>query len=266
MPVHWRSIYGGVMCTQIERAMKGTIKTYLPEKKYGFIKGDDGKDYFFHASEFIDKRHISNICEETFVNFDQQATPKGYKAKNCSLINATDIVTYVIPEDFITSRSNSVRGWDNLEYSNWIVHGTSRNSPDAAKRDVIDSATRIGANALISLEYYKTTGSEAGTGNGTYHYTIHNFRGHAVTLAKRNSKGNFRADDLLGLNQRAEILKKKLVKQTKASKRKRNIIWLIITILSFFALGIEPGFIIVFVIAGFIFGRSTDYDWWLESA
>ena len=28
--------------------MKGTITTYLPEKLYGFIKGDDGKDYFFH--------------------------------------------------------------------------------------------------------------------------------------------------------------------------------------------------------------------------
>ena len=29
---------------------KGKVKFYNREKKYGFITGDDGKDYFFHAS------------------------------------------------------------------------------------------------------------------------------------------------------------------------------------------------------------------------
>jgi cold shock CspA family protein len=43
--------------------MKGTIKTYLPEKQYGFIKGDDGKDYFFHESEFRVKSNIGKLCE-----------------------------------------------------------------------------------------------------------------------------------------------------------------------------------------------------------
>lgn len=246
--------------------MKGTIKTYLPEKQYGFIKGDDGKDYFFHESEFREKSHIGSLCEEAFVSFEQQATPKGYKAKNCALINSSEVQSFVVPDEFITSRSNSVRGWDIVEHGRWVVHGTSRDSPDVAKRDVIDSATRIGANALINLEYYKTTGSEAGTGRGTHHYTIHNFRGRAVTLAKRNSKGNYRADELSGLNERAEALKKKLVEQTRAGKRKRNIIWLTIFILSLFALGTEPGFIIALVIIGVIFGRSTDYDYWLERA
>ena len=28
----------------------GKVKFYNKEKKYGFITGDDGKDYFFHAS------------------------------------------------------------------------------------------------------------------------------------------------------------------------------------------------------------------------
>lgn len=244
--------------------MKGTIKTYLPEKKYGFIKGDDGKDYFFHENEFRDKSHIDKLCEEALVNFDQQATPKGYKAKSCSLINSSDVLAFVTPNEFIASRSNGVRGWDVMEYGNWIVHGSSRDSLDSAKRDVIDSAIHIGANALINLEYYKTTGSEAGTGRGTHHYTIHNFRGRAVTIAKKNLKGNYRADELFGLNQRAEALKKKLVEQTTASKRNRNIVWLVIAVLSFFALGTEPSFIIGLLTVGFIFGRSTDYDYWLE--
>ena len=86
--------------------MKGTIKTYLPEKKYGFIRGDDDKDYFFHESEFRNKSHIENLCEEAFVNFDQQATPKGYKAKNCSLLDSSNVFTYITPDEFITSKSN----------------------------------------------------------------------------------------------------------------------------------------------------------------
>lgn len=47
--------------------MQGTIKTSLPEKQYGFIKGDDGKDYFFHESQFKDKTHIGKLCEEAIV-------------------------------------------------------------------------------------------------------------------------------------------------------------------------------------------------------
>jgi cold shock CspA family protein len=246
--------------------MKGTIKTYLPEKKYGFIKGDDGKDYFFHESEFRDRNQLDKLCEEAFVDFDQQATPKGYKAKNCSLIDPSEVLTYMVPEKFIAARSGSIRDWEIIEYGNWIIHGTSRESPDAAKRDVIERATRAGANALIDLEYYKTTGSEAGTGRGTHHYTIHNFRGRVVTLARRTAKGRYRANELLGLNQRAELLKNELTEQTKASKRKRNIIWAGVTILSIFAGGTAPGGILVLLAVGFIFGRSTNYDDWLERA
>ncbi len=244
--------------------MKGVIKTYLPEKKYGFIKGDDGKDYFFHESEFKDKSHIAKLCEEAFVNFDQQATPKGYKAKGCSLINPAEVLTYIVPDEFIASRSNGVRGWDIVEHSDWIVYGTSRNSPDAAKRDVINSATRVGANAIINLEYYKTTGSEPGTGKGTYHYTIHNFKGRLVTLAKRNSKGIIPIDNLSGLNQRAEIAKNRLI--TKNNNRK-HVIWMAGFILSLFSLATEPVLVLICFFAALIIPSIlTDYGWWLKKA
>lgn len=232
--------------------MKGTIKTYLPEKRYGFIKGDDGKDYFFHTSEFRDKEHAEKICEESFVHFDQQATPKGYKAKNCSLLNSSDILTYVTPDEFMTSRSRHVSGWEVIEQSNWIVHGSSRDSPDAAKKEAMDGAVRIGANALISFEYYKTTGSEPGTGKGTYHYTIHNFRGRAVIIAKRNSKGKYLQSDFLDLNKTAERLKRRLLEDTKKSKNKRNVIWLIVILLSFISLSTVL-FNNIFYVIGFIF-------------
>jgi cold shock protein len=31
--------------------MTGTVKNVVTEKGFGFITGDDGKDYFFHCSE-----------------------------------------------------------------------------------------------------------------------------------------------------------------------------------------------------------------------
>jgi cold shock CspA family protein len=71
----------------------GVIKTYLPEKKYGFIKGDDGKDYFFHQNAFKDKKQIAMISEEAYVSFDQKATPKGYRAVDITLKNASDKIT-----------------------------------------------------------------------------------------------------------------------------------------------------------------------------
>ena len=33
--------------------MKGTVKKFDKEKGYGFITGEDGKDYFFHYSQLV---------------------------------------------------------------------------------------------------------------------------------------------------------------------------------------------------------------------
>jgi hypothetical protein len=57
--------------------MKGIINTWLPEKGYGFIKGDDGKDYYFNIKYLQEKSHISALAEALPIAFDQQATPKG---------------------------------------------------------------------------------------------------------------------------------------------------------------------------------------------
>jgi cold shock CspA family protein len=244
--------------------MKGIVKTYLPEKQYGFLKGDDGKDYFFHANEFLNKAHINNICEDTVVEFEQFATPKGYTAKRCSLIDASDILTYAVPDEFIASRSGGVRGWEVVERGNWIVHGTSNDSPDSAKRDCISNAAQIGANGFIDLDYYKTTGSERGTGRGTHYYTIHNFRGRPVVYAKRNSRGEYTLDELSRVNKRASKLKKELVAK---NKRRRNIIWSGLFVLSVFALMIEPMAVIVLLVIGILSSWFvSDYDWWLNKS
>ena len=45
--------------------MKGKVKCYSPDKKYGFIIGEDGKDYFVHASKF---QGTLNKDDEVFFN------------------------------------------------------------------------------------------------------------------------------------------------------------------------------------------------------
>ena len=62
--------------------MNGKIKWYRKEKGFGFITGEDGKDYFFHHSAFSeqigDKREEDNIA----VSFEPQDTEKGLQAIN----------------------------------------------------------------------------------------------------------------------------------------------------------------------------------------
>lgn len=248
--------------------MKGVIKTYVPEKKYGFIKGDDGKDYFFHLDSFKDRCHKDKICDDVLVEFEPTPTPKGYRAQECSLLNLSDVTTYVVPDEFLTSKAMTIKGWEIIEMGDWIVHGSSRASPDVARKDLIDSAMRVRANALVDTTYYKTTGSEPGTGRGTHHYTVHNFRARIVIVARRSPKGAFNAEDLCGLNQRAEAEKQRLVELNNRSKRKRNLVWAVIAGLSAILLAIGGGdmFMVIFIalLVGLVFGQSTDHDDWLQ--
>ena len=62
--------------------MTGTIKTLRPEKGFGFIKGEGGKEYFFHQSaifgEGIDMLREGDSVEYTV----SEDGPKGPRAEN----------------------------------------------------------------------------------------------------------------------------------------------------------------------------------------
>lgn len=244
--------------------MDGEIKTYLPEKKYGFIKGNDGKDYYFHTSEFKNKSDIPNICEEAFVEFDQKATPKGYKAVKCTLVDSSDVLTYVVPAHFLTSKTNQVKGWQILEYGEWVVKSSTRESADVARQEIIDNAQHVGANALIDLNYSRSKGSESSdSGKGTYHYSIHNFRGRIATVAKKNAKGIHSKEQLLGVNTKAALIKDEIEERI---GKLRKVVWLIAIVLSLAAVfGGEP--ILILAVLGVVI--YINYFWisfgeWLE--
>ena len=63
---------------------KGKVKFYNTAKRYGFITGDDGTDYFFHQSGLNDDIYVkdNDSVEFEFVDGDI-----GQKAVNISLVD-----------------------------------------------------------------------------------------------------------------------------------------------------------------------------------
>jgi len=59
--------------------MEGTVKWFDRRKGYGFIAGDDGKEYFVHYSA-LQKDTILNENEE--VTFEPVQDDRGRKAQN----------------------------------------------------------------------------------------------------------------------------------------------------------------------------------------
>ena len=65
----------------------GTIKWYNDEKRYGFIRPDEGgKDIFVHRSGIKSKGPL-NLREGQKVTFEVVETPKGLKAINVKLVD-----------------------------------------------------------------------------------------------------------------------------------------------------------------------------------
>jgi len=199
--------------------MQGIVKTYLPDKGYGFIEGDDGNDYFFRKESFTDAAQIDTIGDGVFVTFDERATPKGYRADRLSLVSRTHVATFLPPDEVVISKTDRLPGWELLEAGDWVVHGASRDSPDQAKRELQQNARRVGANALLCVEYYKSTGAQ-----GNYRFTIHNFRGHVAVVGKRSARGTHTQTDLTGLDQRARKKHQQLEQKIRSMRQRRSTV------------------------------------------
>lgn len=61
--------------------MKGKVKFFNQEKGFGFIIGDDGKDYFMHKSGLQDDLTVN---EEDLVEFSVEEGDRGLKAVKIS--------------------------------------------------------------------------------------------------------------------------------------------------------------------------------------
>ena len=67
--------------------MKGTVKFFNQGKHFGFIAGDDGKEYFVHSSGL--KEGVS-IRDNDSVEFDSEQGDRGLKAVNVGLASKAE--------------------------------------------------------------------------------------------------------------------------------------------------------------------------------
>lgn len=62
--------------------MDGKIKWYKKDKGYGFITGEDAKDYFVHHSALPQGQEDIKESDEVKVTFDAKETQRGVQAQN----------------------------------------------------------------------------------------------------------------------------------------------------------------------------------------
>ncbi|MBO9716203.1 MAG: cold shock domain-containing protein [Pseudoxanthomonas sp.] len=243
--------------------MDGTIRSYLPAKGYGFVRGNDNRDYFLHQSDISPG---TQVLEGQRIRFEEAATPKGYRAKNVQLLDRQPIeVRYQIPDGVLLSKEGQPRQWEIVDRCRWTIHASGRGSPDDVRTALKHKASLIGANAVLGVTYHTTTSS-----SGNYRYTIHNFTGIPVMLGRVSTAG-VSLESLAGLEGRAALLKRELVAKTEASFRTALIVGGTIAGLGFLlgiVAGSSSGASLALALAGaglFIgFLCHTNHDKWLE--
>jgi CspA family cold shock protein len=65
---------------------KGTVKRVVREKGFGFLKCDDGREIFFHASGLIGGAIYKDLKEGQIVEFEVEKGPKGAKAFDIKVV------------------------------------------------------------------------------------------------------------------------------------------------------------------------------------
>lgn len=195
----------------------GVIARYSPDQKYGFIAGDDGQDYFVHYSELLQIISDDDL-EGKLVSFEAVLGKKGYKARNCQVHGEEASRAYTLPDRFLFAKRAQVQGWPPIESCDWEVVGTSHDSPDQAKANLKERAQSIGGNAIVNLEYFKTTGQ-----SGNYKFTIHNFRGQPAFIGRQSFKGTYEHTPLHSLNDQAALKFKNMDRQRREKSRKKTL-------------------------------------------
>lgn len=67
--------------------MKGTVKWFNRIRGYGFIKGEDDKEYFVHKTELPEGKFLDDNDE---VEFETAETDKGLQAQNIKVVKKAE--------------------------------------------------------------------------------------------------------------------------------------------------------------------------------
>jgi cold shock CspA family protein len=168
--------------------MKGRVASYISNKKYGFITGEDGESYFLHYSNLSNKNHESRLSRGVVVNFEPTPVPKGLSA---SCVDVPEVFfTTELVDFFMTKNSNPKFGQIEKKYT---LRTRFIQNPNSAREFIKYLAIDSGCNAILNLTYETDTFSE-----GNYQYTVFAFQGDfAVVTTKTPCASKQQAIDSL---------------------------------------------------------------------
>jgi CspA family cold shock protein len=72
--------------------VRGRVKKLVPDRGFGFVRGDDGKEVFFHRSG-LGANDYDALSEGDVVEYVVQEGPRGPRAENVRAVGADGVVT-----------------------------------------------------------------------------------------------------------------------------------------------------------------------------
>lgn len=163
--------------------MQGVIIAYSAQKKYGFINGEDGDNYFFHRNHL--KQPNTSPKKGLSVSFDPVPTPKGMAARQIEVNDkAPSCWVYHTPEEFITSNSTQCgRHHEVIAQGKRISYAAK--SPVEVREGLATKAKIAGFNGLIQTAMERKTGWSKL--NPNHRYTYHIFSGVPAIIRRKEA-------------------------------------------------------------------------------
>ena len=191
--------------------MRGKVLTYNDEKKFGFVKGQDGKKYFFHSDDWMLKESPRKGFIIEFETKDATKGPKAIGIKEVFANNEKPIrsqkknvvqKSYELPKNFVVSKTDKPKFGKLMAKGEKQIYAESSSSPDEAKAILFNKIQSVGGNAVINFRYDKRTGS-----SGNYRYTIHRFVGVPAFVLETKKKPKIYAKELKDYDKTIESFK-----------------------------------------------------------
>lgn len=162
---------------QEDSLTSGVVRSFMAEKGFGFIQGDDGRSYFFH----IKSVEGGELVDGQAVTFEGQPSPKGYKAVRVKPGERPPPPGYAYesPNRFIWTRDTTARGFDTIFTfgSGWA----ESNNPNEARALLEKASMDRGGNAVLNVQLEKYSRND---GCSNYYYTMHRFTGDYANVQK----------------------------------------------------------------------------------
>jgi hypothetical protein len=191
--------------------MKGIVKIPPVGLGSGIVEGaDDGVDYQFYLRDFASSEAPIGLDIWSTIEFDA-VDGEVPRASHCHLLEAQPLVAedpeapvpaeeevpqlYELPPNILYSKNDTLPDeWEVIELSDWLVCGVSKENSEHARKQMVLNATPLKANAILSVQYFKSrTSDSTNPGAGE---EVHRYEGRMAFVARKSAQGNLKRETL----------------------------------------------------------------------